>query len=634
MNRRVLCTALILPSLTSFALASGAATPEALSVYAHERATQFLERVPNLAFNPTAILVRFESDASPGFKSNVRALIGDGSFRRVDDENGIELVSTRVRPEIAIARIAPLVRYAERDWVVRAIATPNDPNYGLLWGLNNTGQTVNGDPGIAGADVNAPQAWDTTTGDANFTIAIIDTGVQYTHPDLAANIWTNPGEIAGNGVDDDGNGYVDDVRGWDFYNVDNDPMDTGGHGTHTAGTVGAVGNNGIGVAGLNWRCKLLPMRFLGPQGGYTSDAILAVNYCRVKGVKVSNNSWGGGGYSQGMYDAINSSKSVGHVFCAAAGNAGTNNDASPFYPASYNLDNLISVASTTNDDTRSSFSNYGATSVDLGAPGSTILSTYLNNGYAYMSGTSMATPHVAGVASLVYAQNPSWTYGQVRSRLFTTARPIAGLSGLCVTGAVLDAAAAVGTGGGNTAPTVTISSPANNTTVVTGTPVTFTGSASDVQQGNLSASLVWNSNLMGQIGTGATFSRSDMSAGTHTVTASVTDAGGLGGTATVTLIVQSAGSPPATPGTPTITEPGGGQAQLTWADNSNNESNFEIQRQKRVNGVWTNTTNLGPVGANVTTFLDTPGVGRFRYRVRATNAYGASVWTAWRTVNI
>ncbi len=634
MNRRLFSTFLLFSSLASTALASESTAPSPLSEFAHHRATQYLERVPNLAYNPTAILVRFDDDASAAHKVNVRALVGDGSFRRIDDANGIERVTTSLRPEVAIARIAPLVRYAERDWVVRPDSTPNDPNFGLCWGLNNTGQTVNGDPGVAGADINAPQAWDTTTGDANFTVAIIDTGVQYTHPDLAVNIWTNPGEIASNGVDDDGNGYVDDVRGWDFYNVDNDPMDIGGHGTHTAGTVGAVGNNGIGVAGVNWRCKLLPMRFLGPQGGFTSDAILAINYCRVKGVKVSNNSWGGGGFSQAMYDAINAAKSVGHVFCAAAGNAGTNNDASPFYPASYNLDNLISVASTTNNDTRSSFSNYGATSVDLGAPGSTILSTYLNNGYAYMSGTSMATPHVAGVASLVYAQNPSWTYGQVRSRLFTTARPIAGLSGLCVTGAVLDAAAAVGTGGGNTAPTVTISSPANNTTVTAGTLVTFSGSANDAQQGILSASLVWSSNLMGQIGTGATFSRSDMTVGTHTITAAVTDAGGLGGSAAVTLIVQSAGSPPAAPGTPTITEPGGGQARLVWADNSNNEANFEIQRQQRIGGTWTNTTNLGPVGANVTTYTDTPGSGRFRYRVRATNAFGASAWTAWRSVNI
>ena len=286
---------------------------------------------------------------------------------------------------------------------------PNDTYFNLEWGLHNTGQTIQGQVGIADADIDCPEAWDLSTGNASFVIADIDTGMQWTHPDLDGNVWSNPGEIAGNGIDDDGNGYIDDTRGWDFYSVDNNPDDGDGHGTHTAGTIGAEGNNGIGVVGVNWQCKIMPLRFLGPFGGSTSDAILAVNYAAAKGVRVSNNSWGGGGFSQGLFDAINAAKAVGHVFVAAAGNNGSNNDSSPFYPASYNLDNLISVAATDNRDNRASFSNYGAVSVDLGAPGVNVASTYTASGYAYLSGTSMATPHVTGVVALVEALNPSWT---------------------------------------------------------------------------------------------------------------------------------------------------------------------------------------------------------------------------------
>jgi hypothetical protein len=595
---------------------------------------EFLERVPELGRNPTGVLVRFAPGASEAYRRGVRELVGDGSHRAYDLVPGLELVRVRVPVETALARLAPWVEYAEVDRVVRRTATPNDTYYGLQYGLNNTGQTVNGDTGTAGADINAPEAWDVTTGDPNFAIAILDSGVQYSHPDLSANIWANPGEIAGNGIDDDGNGYVDDVRGWDFYSNDNNPDDADGHGTHTAGTVGAVGNNGAGVTGVNWRCKLVPLRFLGPNGGYISDAIEAVQYCTTKGIKVSNNSWGGGGYSQSMYDAIAASRNVGHVFVAAAGNAGTNNDSSPFYPASYGVDNVISVAATDNDDRRASFSNYGATTVDLGAPGVMIASTYRGSGYVYMDGTSMASPHVAGVVALVYGQNPTWTYSQVRNRILSTVRPVAALATNTATGGVVDAAAAVGAGTGNTAPSVTISSPANNTSVVSGTSVTFSGSASDVQDGNLTASLVWSSNLQGQIGTGGSFSRSDLVVGTHTITASATDSGSLTGTASVTLIVQSSGTAPAAPGTPTLTNLGGGSVRVQWADNSNNESGFTIERQRRVGSSWTNTT-LFQVGSNTTVYNDSGlSTGRYRYRVRAWNSFGNSAWSSYRNINL
>ena len=263
-------------------------------------ATAVLERHPQLSFNPIGVLVRFAPDAGEGYRETVRALVGDGVLKTYPEQPGLELIHTRIGVQRALELLQGTVLYAEPDFVVRAVNTPNDPFFNLEWGMHNTGQTVNGDPGSAGADINAPEAWNTFTGDASFKIAIIDTGTQYTHPDLAANIWSNPGEIAGNGVDDDANGYVDDIRGWDFFSIDNNPDDPSGHGTHTAGTVGAVGNNGVGVAGVNWSCKLVPLRFLGPSGGYTSDAILAVNYCTTKSIKVSNNSWGGGGFSQAI----------------------------------------------------------------------------------------------------------------------------------------------------------------------------------------------------------------------------------------------------------------------------------------------------------------------------------------------
>lgn len=595
-------------------------------------AKEFLENYPLIPYSPITILVCFDPDLPEEARINARTLIGGRLIHQYTLVPGLELIETWQGVERAVQFLSgyPGVQYAEYDYVVRKSVFPNDPSFGLLWGLHNTGQTVNGDPGTANRDINAPEAWDFFTGNPNFVVAVIDTGMQLNHPDLAANLWTNPGEIANNGLDDDGNGYVDDVNGWDFYSVDKDPSDSDGHGTHTSGTVGAVGNNGVGVTGVNWRCKLMPLRFLGPQGGYISDAVLAVQYCTQKGVKVSNNSWGGGGYSSSLYNAINNSKSVGHLFVCAAGNNGRNIDSSPAYPASYNLDNIISVAATNNDDGRPSWSNYGATSVDLGAPGVTILSTYRNSGYAYMDGTSMASPHVAGVAALVYAQNPTWTYQQVRQRIFSTVRPVASMSGVTVTGGVVNAYEAIRLS--NTAPSVSISSPTNNSSAPFNSSVTFNGSATDTQDGNLSNSLVWTSNLQGQIGTGASFSRSDLVVGTHTITASVTDSGGLPGSASITLTITQ--TIPAVPGAPVLTDLGGGSVKIDWADNSNNEANFDIRRQLYINGAWSTSTIIATVGANVTTYTDSPGFGKVRYRVRAKNSAGNSAWSAWTVITL
>ncbi|MCY2941986.1 MAG: S8 family serine peptidase, partial [Planctomycetota bacterium] len=259
------------------------------------------------------------------------------------------------------------------------------------------------------------------------------------HQDLAANMWRNAGEIAGDGIDNDGNGYVDDIYGYDFANNDADPMDDNGHGTHVSGTIGAVGNNGIGTTGVNWNTRIMALKFLAADGsGSTSSAISALNYAVRMGANLSNNSWGGGGSSSLLSQAISNARNAGHIFVAAAGNSGLNNDATPNYPSNYDFDNVVAVAATDNKDVLASFSNYGATTVDIAAPGVGILSTLPGNTYGTLSGTSMATPHVSGALSLIWDQNPTFTYQQVIAKLYSSVDKIAGLNGKVATGGRLN----------------------------------------------------------------------------------------------------------------------------------------------------------------------------------------------------
>ena len=299
---------------------------------------------------------------------------------------------------------------------------PNDPDYGQLWGMDK---------------ISAPAAWDVRTDASSVIVAVIDTGVQITHPDLAANIWSNPGEIAGNGIDDDGNGYVDDVNGWDFANNDNSVYDStcDDHGTHVSGTIGGVGNNGVGVAGVSWKVKIMPLKFLTSTGGSTANAITAIEYATNMGANIISASWGGGGYDAALKSAI---EAFPGLFIAAAGNDASDNDATASYPASYNSPNIVSVASTTSTDGLSSFSNWGATTVDLGAPGSNIYSTWPSNTYNTISGTSMATPHVSGAAALILANDPTLTPAQLKAKLMDFADPIPALNGKTVSGGRLN----------------------------------------------------------------------------------------------------------------------------------------------------------------------------------------------------
>ena len=334
------------------------------------------------------------------------------------------------------------VRYAEPDYVLHTTETiPDDPQFSSLWGMHNTGQTG----GTIDADIDAPEAWDRFTGSSTVVIASIDTGVDYNHVDLAANMWVNPGEIAGDGIDNDGNGFIDDIHGIDTLNSDSDPYDDNRHGTHTSGTFGGDGNNGIGVAGVNWDVQIMALKFLGAGGsGSTSDAVEAIEYMtmmkRDYGINIvaSNNSWGGGSYSTALIDAIQASNDEGIMFVASAGNSSRNTDSSPSYPASYNLDGIISVAATDHNDAKASFSNYGAVSVDLGAPGVNTLSTTPGNTYTSLDGTSMAAPHVAGAVAMLSAANPSASLAEIKDAILTSSDPVPALAGITVSGGRLN----------------------------------------------------------------------------------------------------------------------------------------------------------------------------------------------------
>jgi subtilisin family serine protease len=335
----------------------------------------------------------------------------------------------------------------EMDSTFQALARPNDTSYSELYGMENTGQLINGSyRGTPDADIDAEGAWDISTGSSNVVVGVIDTGVDYTHPDLAGNIWTNPREIAGNRIDDDGNGFVDDVHGYDFANNDGDPMDDAGHGTHVSGTIAGRGNNGQGVAGVNWNSSIMGLKFLTASGsGSTSDAVRAINYATMMrtnygvNIRVTNNSWGGGGYSAEMENAIRAHNNAGILFVAAAGNESTNNDTTPHYPSNYNLPGVIAVAATDYNDQLASFSCYGATSVDLAAPGVKVYSTLPGNRYDWYNGTSMATPHVTGVAALAWAVNPNATITDMRTALLGGVDVISALNGKVATGGRLNA---------------------------------------------------------------------------------------------------------------------------------------------------------------------------------------------------
>ena len=401
---------------------------------------------------------RISSDILNAVEGTIAEQIQTNSMNLANARKGGEtgdliLVDSKLGTMEAIEKLKsmPEVEYAEPNWIYEHFATSNDSYFtnNSLWGMSAGGNQFGSQ---------AATAWGANKlGSATVYIGIIDEGYMYEHEDLAANAGVNPGEIAGNGVDDDGNGLVDDVYGWDFAGNNSSLFDgtADDHGTHVAGTIGGVGGNGQGVAGVVWNVKMMGAKFLGSQGGTTANAIKAVDYFtdlkQSQGLNIvaTNNSWGGGGYSQALKDAVDRANSAGILFIAAAGTSGTNNDASPSYPSNYDSPNVIAVASITSSGGLSSFSQYGATTVDIGAPGSGIWSSVpvasgkgkratVGSGYANYNGTSMATPHVTGAAALYASINTNATAAQIKTAILSSATPTASLAGKTVTGGRLN----------------------------------------------------------------------------------------------------------------------------------------------------------------------------------------------------
>ncbi|GBD11130.1 Thermophilic serine proteinase [bacterium HR23] len=394
---------------------------------------------------PGEALVRFKGEVAAQAESILQAQ----GLKVLERYNLFGIYRVALPQGVSAAQVAKNLAgqalYVEPNYIVRvATTTPNDPSFGQLWGLHNTGQ----DGGTPDADIDAPEAWDIQQGATSTVVAVVDTGIDFNHPDLSANMWRNPGETPGNNTDDDGNGYVDDVYGVNCIGTapnNTPPLDDNNHGTHVAGTIGAVGNNATGTVGVMWRVGLMALKFLDATGtGTTADAIECIQYAvaqRASGtpVRVLNNSWGGGGFSNALRDAIIAARNQGMLFIAAAGNANNDNDASPHYPCNYDVDNIICVAASDRNDNKASFSNFGNLSVDLAAPGVSIFSTVRNGGYSSMSGTSMATPHVSGVAGLLFTQFPGLTYQQAKRRILCSVDLKPQWSGLTLTEGRLNA---------------------------------------------------------------------------------------------------------------------------------------------------------------------------------------------------
>lgn len=377
----------------------------------------------------------------------------DADEHQVLDGQGLRRIHSRSKNTAAL--IAALkdrndVEYVEPNYILYATdKTPNDTYYATyLWGLNNTGQTVGGQAGTSGADISAASAWDITTGSTSAVVGVIDTGVAYSHADLSANIWSAPSgftvTVGGQTI-----ACAAGTHGYNAIANTCDPADDNDHGTHVSGTIGATGNNGIGVVGVNWTTRIMALKFLDSKGsGTTSDAVEAIQFAiavknlGLANVRILSNSWGGGGYSTSLYNAIASANTAGMLFVVAAGNDGANNNTTATYPADYDVANIISVAATDNKDQLATWSNYGSTTVELGAPGVYIAST-VRSGYAFMSGTSMATPHVSGAAALVLAACGNLSVAALRDAVVNNVDPVASLSGKTITGGRLNVFRAV-----------------------------------------------------------------------------------------------------------------------------------------------------------------------------------------------
>jgi subtilisin family serine protease len=619
--------------------------------------TQQAQNPPQATANE--LLVEFEPWVTEQSKDSLRRLVKAARASRVRSKGQGHLERIRVAAggdvsaAIRALRQSPLVRFAEPNWIYQHQATSNDPYYtnGSLWGTYGDTSAPANQFGSQAAEAWAAGAM----GDSTVYIAVIDEGVDFNHPDLAANIWTNPFDPV-DGLDNDGNGYRDDVRGWDFYQNNNSVYDGGpgnttvdAHGTHVSGTIGAAGGNSTGVAGVNWNVTIISTKFLGPNGGSTADAVEALDYIvdlkQRHGLNIvaTNNSWGGGGYSQALHDAILRAAKAGILFIAAAGNNGTNNDASPRYPSNYSTltatatetaatyEAVTVVASLTSAGARSSFSNYGKASVDLGAPGSGIWSTTPSNTYRSFSGTSMATPHVSGAAALYKSVNPAATAQQVRSAILqsATTTPTASMAGITVTGGRLNLG-------------VWFTGPPPPTAPAAPTGLTATAVAAT--QVNLS----WADNANDETGytvercTGAsctgfapiaTLAANTTSYQNTGLAASTTyryrvfasnSAGNSGSSNVASATTQGGGTAPAAPTGLTATAASSSHINLSWIDNANNETGYIVERCTGAS--CTNFAQIASLAANSTSYQNTglAASTTYRYRVFAASTSGNS----------
>jgi len=425
-----------LAALSSVALAGG--QPDKVVAELQESHRKFV---------PAEMLVQFKPGVAKALREVALNRVGGkileqirGDLHRISLPQGANIAAA-----VRALHAQDAVDFAEPNWIYQHTAVSNDTYYtnGTLWGMY-------GDTSPLHTNQYGSQAGEAWNAGHNLckgvVVGVIDEGVQYTHPDLKANHWKNAAEIEGNNIDDDGNGYVDDKHGWDFDGNNKSVYDGTGddHGTHVSGTIGGVGGNGVGVAGVCWKVKMAHVKFLGAGGGTTANAIKSVDYITDLKTRhnlnlvATNNSWGGGGFSQGLKDAIDRGGNANILFVAAAGNHAGNNDTSPFYPASYTSDAVVAVAAITSSGSLASFSAYGATSVDLCAPGQSITSTVPTNSYSSYSGTSMATPHVTGAIALYAKNHPGLTAAQLKAAVLGTTTATASCNGKTVTGGRLN----------------------------------------------------------------------------------------------------------------------------------------------------------------------------------------------------
>jgi thermitase len=422
--------------------------------------------IKNTRSRPPEVLVRFK----PGVTLDQIREIAFANHDRLVDEieavNGLSVIDDLddADTDTVVAQYAAMsdkVEYAEPNFTIKLddpiqkeslddlvyrtplFPHPNDPQFADQWALHNIGQ--NG--GKERADIDAIKAWQTTKGSADVVVAVLDSGVDFTHVDLRENMWFRPESVPA--YTDDELGSFNDLNGFNGTDKISDPMDDNGHGTHCAGIIGAEGDNGIGVTGVNWKVKIMPLKFLGRGGfGTTDDAIEAINYAIDRknhgvNVRIISASWGSTSYSRALEDTIRAAGDAGILFVAAAGNDGSNNDSWPHYPSNYDLPNVISVAALDRSDSLASFSNFGVKTVQVAAPGKEILSTWLNDSYREASGTSMATPYISGVAALIVAHEPKITVAKLRERLLKAVDKIDSLTGKIASGGRINAAKAL-----------------------------------------------------------------------------------------------------------------------------------------------------------------------------------------------